>query len=385
VVLVPAHLEPLLAVMGEGVEDAGLGQRCERPIDRREPGRSAPLPQRVVQILGADRLAAAVERAEHGKPLLGRPESGFDQRVVVARHSFRARHAVQSRTKMISVLKYLAITSLGTLLAGGCSTGADDASGASSRASVVAAFYPIAEAAEHIGDGRIEVIDLTPPGAEPHDLELTTDALDAVLDADLVLYLEGFQPALDEAIADAEGRAVDLLDGLPHGDDPHVWLDPRLWANAVDAIADAIVEIDPDGAEDHRSRAAGYANVLSALDEAFEAGLASCDRDLVVTAHDAFGHLVGRYGLRQESISGVSPEAEPDPRHLADLTDLVREEGVTTVFTEELVSPKVARALAREAGVKTDVLDPIESEPDGGYADAMRRNLRKLEEALGCR
>jgi zinc transport system substrate-binding protein len=282
---------------------------------------------------------------------------------------------------MISVLKYVAIASLGTLLAAGCATSAGDASGAS----VVAAFYPIAEAAERIGDDRVEVTDLTPPGAEPHDLELTTDALDAVLDADLVLYLKGFQPALDDAIADAEGRAVNLLDGLQHDDDPHVWLDPRLWARAVDAIADAIVEIDPDGAEDHRSRAAGYANVLSALDETFEAGLASCDRDLVVTAHDAFGHLAGRYGLRQESISGVSPEAEPDPRHLADLTDLVRGEGVTTVFTEELVSPKVARALAREANVKTDVLDPIESEPDGGYADAMRRNLRKLEEALGCR
>ena len=278
---------------------------------------------------------------------------------------------------MISVLKCLAIAAL-ALGASSCAPRADPPGGG---ASVVAAFYPIADAARSIGGDRIRVADLTPPGVEPHDLELSTKALDLVLDADLVLYFEGFQPALDAAVADARGQIVDLSEGLRlRRGDPHVWLDPRLWARVVERIEGAIARVAVDATDGRR-----YVEGLQALDEAFEEGLASCRRDLIVTAHGAFGYLADRYGLRQESISGLGPEAEPDPRRLADLADLVRAENVTTVFTEELVSPKIAQALAKEAGVTTDVLDPLESEPDGGYTGAMRRNLRKLREALGCR
>jgi zinc transport system substrate-binding protein len=129
-----------------------------------------------------------------------------------------------------------------------------------------------------------------------------------------------------------------------------------------------------------------------ALDDDFATGLADCEHDLVVTAHDAFGHLTARYDLRQEGIAGVSPDAEPNPDRLADLADLVEREGVTTIFTEELVSPKVARTLAREAGgVKIAVLNPLEGLTDrqvddgADYLSEMRENLGKLEVALGCR
>jgi len=128
---------------------------------------------------------------------------------------------------------------------------------------------------------------------------------------------------------------------------------------------------------------------LAALDREYRTGLARCDRHVIVTAHDAFGHLAARYGLRQRAIAGISPEQEPDAARLADLEDLVRRDGLTTVFTERLVSPRVAATLAREAHVRTAVLDPIESPAHGstfaGYLRSMRSNLTALRRALGCR
>jgi zinc transport system substrate-binding protein len=145
---------------------------------------------------------------------------------------------------------------------------------------------------------------------------------------------------------------------------------------------------------DDAKRGAGSSLVgdaLLALHEDFETGLATCERNLLVTAHEAFGWLARRYGLRQEGIAGIDPESEPSPKRLAELADLVEEEGVTTIFTEDLVSPKVARTLAREAGgIRTEVLSPLESlteaqrERGDDYLDVMRDNLTKLRAALGC-
>lgn len=276
-------------------------------------------------------------------------------------------------------LKVVAVIVL-ALIAAGCA-GDEPPSEDGAKTQVVAAFFPVAEAAERIGGARIDVINLTPARVEPHDLELSTEALDRVLDADLVLYLKGFQPALDEVAPKPSG--VDLLDDRG-ASDPHIWLDPVLWGRAVSKVADALSDVDPGGEASYRKRASAYLGRLGSLDRSFENGLTTCDRDLIVTAHDAFGYLTKRYGLRSRSIAGISPEAEPDPKHLAELADLVKREGITTIFTEELVSPKVAEVLAREANVQTDVLDPIESEPEGGYIAGMNENLKTLRRALGC-
>ena len=111
---------------------------------------------------------------------------------------------------------------------------------------------------------------------------------------------------------------------------------------------------------------------------------------MIVTAHEAFGHLAQRYGLRQEGVAGLSPDAEPDAQRIGQLTDLVKRDGVTTVFTEELVSPRIAKTLAREAGVRTETLNPLEGLTDrelrrgDDYVSVMDANLAKLHRALGC-
>jgi zinc transport system substrate-binding protein len=278
------------------------------------------------------------------------------------------------------------------------------------RISVVTSFYPLEFAARAVGGNAVDVTDLTPPGVEPHDLELSSGQLDDVLDADVVLYLGGgFQPAVESAVQQrsSDQTSVDVLHalgsavhapgvGVAEGNetaDPHVWLDPHLMSRIVDVVADALHRAGPTGgAASTAERAAVTAmrRRLDRLDAEYRAGLAGCRSKVIVTTHAAFGYLAARYGLTQEPMTGLSPEGEPDPATLARIEDLIRREHVTTVFTEPLVPPDVADTMARETGAKVAVLDPIESltpaEQDHGddYFTIMRRNLEALRSALGC-
>jgi zinc transport system substrate-binding protein len=284
-------------------------------------------------------------------------------------------------------------------LVGGCSggdAGGSERAGGVARLRVVAGFYPLYEAARRVGDDRVQVTSLTPVGVEPHDLELSPAQVDEVQDADLVLYLgHGFQPALERAVRRTKGRALDLLASMPltkaaDETDPHVWLDPVLMGRIVEQVQAAFAEVEPAGREGFVANGTAYRQELSDLDRQYLAGLNGCARKLLVTSHEAFGYLARRYGLEQRAVAGVSPEAEPAPGQLAELADLVRSTGTTTVFSEALVSPKVAETLAREAGVGTAVLDPVEglSKDDQSsgktYVSVMRDNLAALRAALGC-
>ena len=283
----------------------------------------------------------------------------------------------------------LALTLVGS--AAGCGTNDGDDNG---KIQVVAAFYPLAEAARQVGGADVDVSDLTPAGAEPHDLEPTTDEVDDIEDADLVIIMgRDFQPAIEKVVGHSDAAKLTILDalGVPkQSNDPHVWLDPVQMQQIVDAVRDELSEIDPDHADAFEANAADYNETLDGLDTEYEQGLGTCTSRIVVTAHEAFGWLAKRYNLEEHAIAGIDPEREPDPRHIADLTDLVKQKHVTTVFTEELLSPKIAEALAREAGVTTHVFDPVESiakhkqEEGADYLSIMRDNLGVLRAALGC-
>ena len=258
----------------------------------------------------------------------------------------------------------------------------------------MASFYPLFETAERVGAGRADVANVTPPGAEPHDIELSPDQVDQLLDSDVVVYLGGgFQPAVEQVAEQSGGIAVDVLAEVAPEEsvDPHIWLDPMLMAEIVDVAERALSEADPEGSETYVSRASEFRQEIEALDDEFERGLKGCEHRTFIATHDAFGHLAGRYGLVQRSIAGLEPESEPDAARLAELEDLVRREGVTTVFTEPLVSPRVAETLARETGARVATLDPLEGltsdqlEAGASYVSVMRENLDALREALGCR
>lgn len=293
----------------------------------------------------------------------------------------------------------------------GCSALADEPS---SDGVIATAFYPLEYAAQRVAGDHFTVESLTTPGVEPHDLELGIGETATLSDAAVVVYERGFQPAVDDAVDNtARGAVLDAADAVAlvpaedhgdehteeegdhddeedhdHGDvDLHFWLDPLLMADLGDAVADATSDADPDHADDFAAEAADLRADLEALDADYTAGLATCERDLVVVSHDAFGYLT-RYGLHFEPIAGLSPDAEPTPADLSRLGDLIRTEGVTTVFSETLVGPALADTLAGDLGVGSDVLDPIEglgdTTADEDYLSLMRSNLAALQRANGC-
>lgn len=293
-----------------------------------------------------------------------------------------------------------------TVLLAGCGPLGDAGSGSGRRA--VASFYPLAWVTERVAGDGWSVDNLTQPGQEPHDLDLTIAQTAALESADLVVLEEGFQPAVDAAAEDTDAPVLDaasVVDLLPageteeehaehaeedhgHGDtDPHFWLDPLLVADFADAVADELGQVDPDGAQAYADNAASLRTELEALDRDYTDGLASCERTTTVVSHQAFAYLA-RYGLELEPIAGLSPDAEPTAADLGRLQGLIASDGVTTVFSERLVSAKMAETLADDLGVTTAVLDPIEglsdATSDEDYLSLMRANLTALEQANGC-
>ena len=293
------------------------------------------------------------------------------------------------------------------LVLAGCG---DSGAAADARPQVVTAFYPLQFISQQIGGDAVTVTDLTKPGAEPHDLELNPRQVARISDATLVVHLKGFQPAVDEAVAQEAkdkafdaGAAVDLRpaaeeDDHEHapgeeehaeatgGKDPHVWLDPVRLATIADRLGDRLAQADPAHADGYRARAAALHGRLDDLNTAYATGLQTCQRRDIVTSHTAFGYLADRYRLHEVGITGVSPEAEPTPQRLAEVARVAKTSGTTTIFFETLVSPKVADTIAREVGARTAVLDPVEgrTDPNGDYFTIMRANLTALTAALGC-
>jgi len=287
-----------------------------------------------------------------------------------------------------------------TLALGATACGAD-ASSADGKVTILAAFYPLQFVAERVGGDAVKVTNLVKPGTEPHDVELNPEQVASIGRAGLVVYLAGFQPAVDEAVEQqAKDRSFDVagvapLRDAPPGEesgkkdakDPHIWLDPTRLAAIADRLAERLGKVDAGHAADYRSRAAALRTDLDKLDQEYGKGLATCQRRQIVTSHAAFGYLAERYKLEQIAISGVEPDADIPPQRLAEVTRLAKEKGATTIFFETLVSPKVAETIAKEVGAKTDVLDPIEGLDEGSaddYLSVMRTNLGKLKPALGC-
>lgn len=288
-----------------------------------------------------------------------------------------------------------------------CGSGQADPTRKSSqggKTDITAAMYPLQWLAERIGGPDATVTTLTKPGVEPHDLELAPVQVADLEKTGLVVYIRGVQPAVDEAVeqhaADRGFDAATAIKTLPPvtqegeavverasdvGYDPHIWLDPSRMAAIATGLGDRLAATDPAHATGYRERAAATATALKTLDDELAHGLSKCTSTAIVTSHAAFGYLADRYKLRQIGISGIDPEAEPSPARLAEVAKVAEQEKVTTIFTETLVSPKVAEVLSTEIGAKTAILDPVESQPaNGDYLSAMRQNLTALQAALGC-
>ncbi|WP_405688052.1 metal ABC transporter substrate-binding protein [Streptomyces sp. NBC_00057] len=301
------------------------------------------------------------------------------------------------------------VLGLTALTACSASDAADHKNG--DKLNVVASFYPMQFLAEQIGGKHVSVTTLTKPGVEPHDLELTPRQIGGLGDADYILYLKGVQPAVDDAIKQSGSK--DIVDASTltrledhgtetgadehghehHGDeagaDPHIWLDPVKYAEVAKGVGKSLEKTDPDHAADYRKNTDALVDKLDALNTAYETGLKDTATKTFITTHSAFGYLAERYGLTQEGIAGVDPEAEPSPARISEIHTVAKKNKATTVFFETLASDKTAKTLAKDTGLKTDVLDPLEGITDkskgDNYIEVMQSNLAALQKALGAK
>lgn len=284
---------------------------------------------------------------------------------------------------------------------------------------IVTGVYPLEWLAQEIGGDTTAVVQLTEPGAEPHDLELSGRQIAETSEADIVFYVEGLQPAVDEAVAqEAEEASLDVADlvslrpadggeddhehdhegdhghegeddGHDHGPhDPHFWLDVDLMAETAQALAERMGEAHPEGADTYRQEAERVTGELAAIGEEYEEGLSSCEHREVVVGHTAFSYLTDHYDLEQIGVSGVDPETEPSPAQIAAIADVVNERDISTIFTEPLMPAETAETIAAETDARVEVLDPLEGvteqSPGDDYPSIMRGNLEALTTALAC-
>ncbi|KII00025.1 ABC transporter substrate-binding protein [Streptomonospora alba] len=347
-----------------------------------------------------------------------------------------------------SCVKAAALCAVGVLAASGCAGGGqDDEGGGGDRLSVATGAYPLQWLTEQVGGDRVEVQNLADPGTDPHELELSPRQIGTVSSADIAFYIGGLQPAVDDAVADqGGGNGLDVAelvelrtleenaesgghehggDGEGHEDghggegdshdddhgsggdeaanesgdahdhghdagepDPHMWLDTERFARAAEGLADRLGEVDPEHASDYADNAETVTGLLDEIDTEYSTGLAECESRDIVVSHSAFGYLAARYDLHQISPAGLDSHSEPSPGRLAEIAETVREEDITTVFTEPLSDSGAAETIAEEAGAETAVLDPIEGVADASagddYPSLMRANLDTLSEALRC-
>jgi zinc transport system substrate-binding protein len=268
---------------------------------------------------------------------------------------------------------------------------------------VVASFYPLYFIAERVAGRYNDVIDLTPKGVEPHEYELTVRQVAEIDLARVGFYEHGVAPSIDQAMAnDSPAHVLDVasvvdlagpvtgsgVESTSDDKDPHFWQDPTLMAEATRAFADTMAGADPAHASYYRNQGARLVHDLNRLDAAYSRTLASCRIRTVVVSHDAFEYLARRYHVDVVPIAGLEPDAEPSLQRLHDLSNLIRDRGVTTVFFETLASPDLARSLAGDVGIESAVLDPIEgltsTDPHATYLTLMRQNLAALAKAGEC-
>ena len=294
----------------------------------------------------------------------------------------------------------------------GCGTQPADTAAGDGRLRVLTSFYPMYDFACKIGGDCIDVTNMVPSGTEPHDWEPSTNDLKNLEKADVFIYNGAdMEPWADDLLVSRSDtlRVVEASENVElrttdgehehahehedadhhHGDfDPHVWLDPENAKIEMEAIRDALCAADPENSTVFQSNYEKYAAELDALDKAYSDTLSPLPSKTIVVAHEAFGYLCAAYGLEQVGIEGLSPDSEPDPGRMAEVIDFVREHSISTIFFEELVSPKVAEAIASETGAQAKMLSPLEGLSDeqaaagADYFSVMHDNLAALMEAL---
>ncbi len=310
-------------------------------------------------------------------------------------------------------------------LSSGCARSKDSQSdGRSGRLTVVATLFPLYDFARNIAGDRAEVKLLLPPGAEPHSFEPRTSDIVMLNRADIFIYTNRFmEPWAEKLLKGTQSSRLSVVDASQgvrfiegsidgaenrkhehhrntevkdeheaQGTDPHIWLDFNNAKKMVDTIARAFIAKDPSNRDSYTRNAEAYKARLEDLDLAYQKGLSNCRKKVFVSGgHYTFGYLADRYGLRYRAAYGFSPDAEPTARNLADISKTLRREGLSHLFYEELLSPRIADTLAKETGAMllklhgSHNISKEEFNANRTFIELMERNLDNLMTGLQCR
>jgi zinc transport system substrate-binding protein len=260
---------------------------------------------------------------------------------------------------------------------------------------VTTSFYPLYFFASQIGGNKAEVQNITPSGAEPHDYEPTAQDIARIEKSNLLILNGGKLEVWGDKIKDnIKGtQVVTVIAGntIANQQDPHVWLSPPLAKIEVKAILKGFIQVDPQNKSYYYENTNKLLSQLDEIDKEYKKGLINCNQKDIITSHAAFGYLSKAYGLNQVSIAGLSPDAEPSSKQLAEIAQFAKNHNVKYIFFESLVSPKLSETIANEVGAKTLVLDPIEGisgddvKAGKNYLSIMKDNLKNLRIALECK
>ena len=260
---------------------------------------------------------------------------------------------------------------------------------------IVASFYPIFEFVKQVGGDKVTITSLIPVGVEPHDFEPTIQQIQNGESADIVFFNGlGFESSWisrinnDNIVDTSSGVNITMTGNTV---DPHIWLDPILVKNQVKNIEEALIKLDPANKEYYEKSANNFSRELDSLDSFIRSILQTCDKKDFITFHDAFSYFANRYGLKQHSVQGASPEGVVLPQKMQEMIILAKDLGINIIYSEELVDPRFAEVIAQELPngrvLTLSPIEGIESEEQAagiGYLDKMRENIDNLKIGLQC-
>lgn len=290
---------------------------------------------------------------------------------------------------------------------------------AEDKLEVYTSFYPLYDFATKVGGDKVKVVNLVPAGVEPHDYEPSAKEVASLEKADVFIYNgAGMESWTDKVLAALQNQDLKVVEASQniefieghvhdheeeeheehkedeheeheeHGLDPHVWISIKNAKIEMENIKNALVEADPENKDYYEANYASYAEKFDALDQEFKETLAPFENRDIIVAHEAFGYLCKDYDLNQVGIEGISADSEPDPARMAEIVDFAKEHQMKVIFFEELVSPKVAKMVAKEVGAEAMVLNPLEGLTEEqlsageDYLSVMKQNLEALTKAL---
>jgi zinc transport system substrate-binding protein len=270
-----------------------------------------------------------------------------------------------------------------------------------SKLKVVVSFNAMKEFAQAIGKDKVDIQTIIPDGTEPHDFEPKANDLEGLSTAKVFIY-NGFgmeNSWMDKALQAVNNKNLIIVEAskgatpITNTDpevikddgqyDPHVWVSLKGAEIEAKNIKDAFVAADPGNKDYYEKNYSDFYNQLEQLYNEYDKKFASVTDKSFVTGHAAFGYLARDFGLKQNSVEDVFADGEPSAKKLKELTEYCKENKIKTIFVEDMISPKVSEALAKEVGAKAEKIYTIESKEDNkDYIQSIHDNLEKIYNSL---